>query len=79
MAIRIRKVEGITIAVCAVETDEKKGDIYLDDAIHEALSSKFSSEWKIGYENPLIIELMKKEKVRDAKKELEKWIKERES
>ena len=43
MAIRIRKVDGITIALCAAETNEKLGDLYLDDSIHHALSTKFES------------------------------------
>jgi len=76
MAIRIREVEEIIIAVCANETDKKEGDVYLDDAVHEALATKFSSDWNMGYEDKNKIELMEKEKVRDAKETLEKWIKE---
>ncbi len=41
MAIRIRWVGGRRIAVCAAETEVKPGDVYLDDADHEALTSKF--------------------------------------
>lgn len=53
MAIRIRKVKGITIALCAQETDEKKGDLYLDDGIHYALAAKFALDWEseLGYED----------------------------
>lgn len=41
MAIRIRKVRGKIIALCANLSKEKKDDIYLDDAIHHTLSTKF--------------------------------------
>jgi len=78
MAIRIRKVDGITIALCANETNKKEGDMYLDDAVHEALATKFSNDWDMGYDNKKIVKLMEKEKVRDAKETLEKWISERE-
>ena len=76
MAIRIRRVNGITVALCAAETDPKERDLYLDDGIHYALVTKFSLDYELGIEEPIIIEAMKKEKVRDAKKELEKWLKE---
>ncbi len=45
MAIRIRKIDGHTIALCAAETKPKPGDLYLDDAIHHALSTKFGLDW----------------------------------
>lgn len=41
MAIRIRRVKGIIIAVCAAKTGAKEEDIYLDDSAHHALSEKF--------------------------------------
>ena len=46
MAIRIRRVNGHTIALCAAETKPKEGDLYLDDSIHHALSTKFGLDWK---------------------------------
>lgn len=46
MAIRIRRVDGYTIALCAAETKSKEGDLYLDDSIHHALSTKFGLDWK---------------------------------
>lgn len=46
MAIRIRKVKGHTIALCAAETKPKNGDLYLDDTVHHALSTKFGLDWK---------------------------------
>jgi hypothetical protein len=46
MAIRVRKVDGITVALCAAKTREEQGDIYLDDGIHHALTTKFGVDWK---------------------------------
>lgn len=45
MAIRIRKVDGITTALCAAKTIPDKDDIYLDDSAHHALSTKFGVDW----------------------------------
>ena len=45
MAIRIRTITGITVALCAAKTHAKEGDIYLDDSIHHALSTKFNIDW----------------------------------
>jgi len=46
MAIRIRTIEGYTVALCAALSKEEKGDIYLDDNVHHALSTKFGLDWK---------------------------------
>lgn len=46
MAIRIRIVSGYTIAICAAISEAKEGDIYLDDAIHHALTTKFWIDWQ---------------------------------
>lgn len=45
MAIRIRTINGATIAICAAITEPKEGDLYLDDNIHHALSTKFSLDF----------------------------------
>lgn len=45
MSIRIRKVEGTIIAICAARSMPKEGDIYLDDAAHHALSVKFDLDF----------------------------------
>ena len=45
MAIRIREIEGHTVALCAAKTKAKEGDIYLDDGAHHALSTKFGVDW----------------------------------
>ena len=45
MAIRLRTVTGIRIALCAAETDVESGDTYLDDGDHYALAAKFRRDW----------------------------------
>ena len=45
MAIRLRTVDGVRVALCAVETDPMPGDVYLDDADHYALAAKFAHDW----------------------------------
>ena len=68
MAIRIRKVNDVIIALCAAETDKKFGDLYLDDTIHHALSTKFGLDfYEEGWlDNPMadekLIRLMEKER-----------------
>lgn len=46
MAIRIRKIGVVTVALCAAKTKSKPEDIYLDDNAHHALSTKFGVDWK---------------------------------
>ncbi len=45
MSIRIREIEGKTVALCAAKTKAQEGDIYLNDSIHHALSTKFGVDW----------------------------------
>ncbi len=45
MSIRIREIKGYIVAVCAAKTKAKEGDIYLGDAAHHALTTKFSVDW----------------------------------
>lgn len=45
MAIRIRWIDGVTVALCAAKTSPVVGDIYLDDNAHYALSTKFHVDW----------------------------------
>jgi len=73
MAIRLRRVEGYWVALCAVESDAKEGDVYLDDAQHYALACKFASEYNI-WEDAKMNRLANTQKVRDAKEEIEKWL-----
>ena len=50
MAIRIRKVDGHVVALCAAETKPEPGDLYLDDAVHHALDEKFYADYeKMGF------------------------------
>lgn len=77
MAIRIRKVNGLTIALCAAETDPKDGDIYLDDGLHYSLAAKFAQDWHgqtIDWKYPEYWAAMETQKVRDAEEELIKWL-----
>lgn len=58
MAIRVRIIKGVTIAICAAISDPKPDDLYLDDTIHHALSTKFTldfcSEGLLKKKNPPI-------------------------
>ena len=61
MAIRIRIINGHMIAICAAKSKPKKGDIYLDDSIHHALSTKFALDWNEKWAEPVLVKLMKRE------------------
>ena len=77
MAIRIRTINGITIALCAAETDPVDGDIYIDDSAHYALAAKFCKDWQgkiIDWQYPEIWAEMETQKKRDAETELKKWL-----
>lgn len=53
MSIRIRAVDGVIVALCAARSMPKPGDIYLDDACHHALTSKFGEDFRSeGYNVP---------------------------
>lgn len=41
MAIRLRAVNGMQVALCAAKTFAEPGDIYLDDGWHYAISQKY--------------------------------------
>lgn len=86
MAIRLRKVSSCYVALCAVESDEKAGDVYLDDEIHGALMTKCAEDFNEMFGNSMrqtlpvdehLSELMRTQKVRDAKEEFLKWDKQR--
>lgn len=77
MSIRVRSVGGVMIALCAVESDPCSDDLYLDDAVHQALAAKFLEDWqgrKIDWRDEKRAALMASQKVRDAKEELLKWL-----
>lgn len=86
MAIRLRIVSGSYVALCAVESDEKVGDIYLDDAMHGALKTKCAEDFNEMFGDSMrqilpmderLSQLMRTQKVRDAKEEFLKWDKQR--
>lgn len=79
MAIRIRIVDGTTVALCAVESDPLPGDVYLDDTAHYALAAKFAQDWSgslgaVLPEYPDEWAVMATQKVRDAREDLDKWL-----
>ena len=45
MAIRIRSVNGKVIALCAALSKPEEGDVYLDDSVHHALTTKFGLDF----------------------------------
>jgi len=71
MAIRIRKIDGHIVALCAAETKAQKGDIYLDDNVHHALSTKFAIDWDgeglvtADWADERIAKLMKEEEAKE--------------
>ncbi len=76
MAIRIRRVNGMTVALCAAETDEQPGDLYLDDGVHYALAAKFCQDWQgqmVDWDYPEEWAAMQTQKIRDAETELIGW------
>lgn len=75
MAIRLREVKGTMVALCAVESDAKDGDIYLNDNCHHALACKFAREHTVNWSDEKMNLLMDSQKVRDAEEELFKWLK----
>lgn len=77
MAIRLRKVSGGEVALCAAETDPEPGDIYLDDGWHYALAAKFALDWQgetVNWKYEDIWADMETQKLRDAREELQKWL-----
>lgn len=69
MAIRLRMVNGTLVALCAAETDEQPGDVYLDDAAHYALAAKFALDWQgqaVDWSYPREWPAMETQKLRDA-------------
>lgn len=54
MAMRVRVVNGVVVAVCAATTPAKAGDLYIDDAQDHAIRSKLAQDWnsESGYGIP---------------------------
>ena len=61
MAIRIRRINGRLVALCAARTKIQRDDIYLDDNVHHALTTKFAVDWGESWADPIIVKLMKRE------------------
>ena len=77
MAIRLRSVNDVRVALCAAETDVEPGDVYLDDGDHYALAAKFSRDWEgrvAGWPYPEEWAAMDTQKRRDAVAELTRWL-----
>lgn len=79
MAIRLRTVDGLRVALCAVESDEMPGDVYLDDGDHYALAAKFCRDWRglhefIDWQYPEHWAVMDTQKMRDAQETHERWL-----
>lgn len=66
MAIRLRTVNGVRVALCAAETDVMPDDIYLDDGDHYALVAKFCQDHNTGLKFPTEWKVMESQKLRDA-------------
>lgn len=49
MAIRLREVNGVMVALCAAETSSLPNDVYIDDRYHYALSCKFARDHLKNY------------------------------
>ncbi len=62
MAIIIRKIKGVAVAVCAAKTMVEDGDVYLEDNIHHALKVKFAVDFESEglLKNPPIDKKVKK-------------------
>ena len=69
MSIRIRVVDGVTVALCGYESDPLPDDIYLDDGAHYALAAKFCRDWQgivLDWQYPIEWAAMDTQKLRDA-------------
>jgi hypothetical protein len=76
VAIRIRTVDGVRVALCAAETDAQPGDLYLDDGDHYALSAKYAADYQgrtIDWGYPEQWAAMATQKKRDAEEALAAW------
>lgn len=75
MAMRIRRVDGVVIAVCAALTEPKVGDLYIDDEAHSALSLKVMWErGEISDAHPAAVLMDREQGHRNAEEELLAWL-----
>ena len=61
MAMRLRTVNGVHVALCAAKSRPVQGDVYIDDAFHYAISQKY---WR-DYDE---IDIVDEEDIRLAKR-----------
>lgn len=48
MAIRLRRIGELEwVALCAAKHPHEEGDVYLDDAQHQALTEKYLRVWDV--------------------------------
>ena len=67
MAIRIREVDGHWVAVCAAKVKVRRGDIYLNDNLHHALTTKFAIDHEQPeIADPVLVKLMEKEESKEG-------------
>ena len=45
MAVRLRWIKNKLVAICAVRSEEKEGDVYLDDSQDHALRRKYIADY----------------------------------
>lgn len=75
MAIRLRQVDNHLVALCAAQTVSLDGDVYLDDAAHEALALKFARENpSLGFHTQGDIVLAESQKDSRACAERDAWL-----
>lgn len=46
MAIRVRTIDGVVVALCAAEFPAQEGDLYIDDAQDHAIRQKLWTDWR---------------------------------
>ncbi len=46
MAIRLRTINGVRVALCAAKSRPVQGDIYIDDGFHYAISQKYWRDYE---------------------------------
>ena len=55
MAMRLRKIQGQWVAVCAAKTKAEPDDVYLDDCQDHAMRAKLSHDYRSeGFDMPVL-------------------------
>lgn len=72
MAIRIREIDGVSVALCAAKTEPDEYDIYLDDRAHHALMVKFTVDLESEglLDNPPVDEIVKEKMLKAEIREI---------